>query len=147
MFLLKHFPQSYTIYHITINSIFHFNILVPFFSRYFFPGAFCIPAPNCKTCWLGLSWLKSQDFSSPPCGQNCLSLCLADGANQETSSRSGKEYVKAVYCHSAYLTYVQSTSWEMLDWMKHKLESRSPEEISITSNVQMIPPLWQKAKN
>ena len=147
MFLLKHFPQSYTIYHITINSIFHFNILVPFFSRYFFPGDFCLPAPNCKTCWLGLSWLKSQDFSSPPCGQNCLSLCLADGANQETSSRSGKEYVKAVCCHSAYLTYVQSTSWEMLDWMKHKLESRSPEEISITSNVQMIPPLWQKAKN
>ena len=45
---------------------------------------------------------------------------------QQTGSKSGKEYVKAVYCHPAYLTYMQSTSWEMLDWMKHKLESRLP---------------------
>ena len=52
---------------------------------------------------------------------------------QQTGSKSGKEYVKAVYCHPAYLTYMQSTSWEMLDWMKHKLESRLPREISITS--------------
>ena len=43
---------------------------------------------------------------------------------QQTGSKLGKEYVKAVYCHSAYLTYMQSTSWEMLGWMKHKLESR-----------------------
>ena len=48
---------------------------------------------------------------------------------QETGSKSGKEYVKAVYCHSAYLTYMQSTSWEKLEWMKHKLESRLPEYI------------------
>ena len=46
---------------------------------------------------------------------------------QQTGSKSGKEYVKAVYCHPACLTYMQSTSWEMLDWMKHKLESRLPE--------------------
>ena len=65
---------------------------------------------------------------------------------QQTGSKSGKEYVKAVYCHSAYLTYMQNTSSEMLDWMKHKLESRLPEEISITSDMQMIPPLWQKVK-
>ena len=52
---------------------------------------------------------------------------------QQTGSKSGKEYVKAVYCHTAYLIYMQSTSWEMLDWMKHKLESRLPREISITS--------------
>ena len=58
----------------------------------------------------------------------------------------GKEYVKAVYCHPAYLTYMQNTSWDMLVWMKHKLESRLLEEISITSDRQMIPPLWQKAK-
>ena len=58
---------------------------------------------------------------------------------QQTGSKSGKEYVEAVYCHSAYLTYMQSTSWEMLGWMKHKLESRLPEEISITSGTQMIP--------
>ena len=43
---------------------------------------------------------------------------------QQTGSESGKEYVKAVYCHPAYLTYMQSTSWEMLGWMKHKQESR-----------------------
>ena len=49
-------------------------------------------------------------------------------------------------CHPAYLTYMQSTSCEMLGWMKHKLESRLPGEISITSNMQMTPPLWQKAK-
>ena len=64
---------------------------------------------------------------------------------QQTGSKSGKEYVKAVYCHPAYLTYMQSTSCEMPGWMKHKLESRLPEEIS-TSDMQMTPPLWQKVK-
>ena len=58
-----------------------------------------------------------------------------------------KEYVKAVYCHPAYLTYMQSTSCEILGWMKHKLESRLLREISITSDTQMTPPLWQKVKN
>ena len=57
-----------------------------------------------------------------------------------------KQYVKAVYCHPAYLTSMQSTSCEMLAWMKHKLESRLPGEISITSDMQMIPSLWQKVK-
>ena len=52
---------------------------------------------------------------------------------QQTDSKSGKEYIKAVYCHTAYLTYMQSTSWETLDWKKHKLESRLMGEISITS--------------
>ena len=65
---------------------------------------------------------------------------------QRTGSKLGKEYVKAVYCHPAYLTYMQSTSWEMLDWMKHKLESGLPGETSITSDMQMTPPVWQKAK-
>ena len=65
---------------------------------------------------------------------------------QQTGSKSGKEYIKAVYCHPTYLTYMRSTSWEMLDWKKHKLESRLPGEISITSDMQMIPHLWQKAK-
>ena len=65
---------------------------------------------------------------------------------QQTSSKSGKEYIKAVYCHPAYLTYMQSTSCEMPGWMKQKLESRLPGEISITSDLQMTPPLWQKAK-
>ena len=53
-----------------------------------------------------------------------------------------KEYVKAVYCHPAYLTYMQSTSWEMLCWVKHKLESRLPGEISITSDMQKIGHDW-----
>ena len=61
----------------------------------------------------------------------------------QTGSKLGKEYVKAIYCHLAYLTY---TSCQMPDWMKHKLKSRLPGEISITSYIQMTPPLWQKAK-
>ena len=65
---------------------------------------------------------------------------------QQTGSKSGKESIEYIYCHPAYLTYMQSTSWEMLDWMKHKLESRLPGEISITSDMQMTPPLWQKVK-
>ena len=60
---------------------------------------------------------------------------------QWAASKLGKEYDKAVYCHSVYLTYMQSTSCEMLAWLKHKLESRLPEEISITSDMQMTPPL------
>ena len=65
---------------------------------------------------------------------------------QQIGSKSGKEYVNAVYCHPAYLTYMQSISWEMPGWKKHKLESRLPGEISITSDKQMTPPLRQKAK-
>ena len=68
------------------------------------------------------------------------------GMGQQTVSKSGKEYVKAVYCHRAYLTYMQSPSCEMPGWMNHKLESRLPGEIT-TSDMQMTPPLWQKAKN
>ena len=60
---------------------------------------------------------------------------------QQTDSKSGKEYIKVVYCHPVYLTSMQSTSWETLGWMKHKLESRLLGEISITSNTQMTPPL------
>ena len=58
----------------------------------------------------------------------------------------GKEYVKAVYCHPAYLTYMQSASFEMPGWLKLKLESRFLEEISITSDMHMTPPLWQEVK-
>ena len=66
---------------------------------------------------------------------------------QRTGSKLGKEYVKAVYCHPAYLTYMQSTLCEMLGWMKHKLESRLLGEISVISETQMIPLLGQKVKN
>ena len=66
---------------------------------------------------------------------------------QWTGSKSWKEYIKAVYFHPAYLTSMQSTLCEMPGWMKHKLESRLLGEISITSDRQMTPPLWQKSKN
>ena len=65
---------------------------------------------------------------------------------QWTGSKLGKEYVKAVYCHPAYLTSMYSTSCEMPGWMKHKLEPRLPGEISIISDMQMTPLLWQKVK-
>ena len=65
---------------------------------------------------------------------------------QQTGSKSGEKYVKAVHCHPAYVTFMQSTSFNMPDWMKHKLESRLPRQISITLGMQMPPTLWQKAK-
>ena len=65
---------------------------------------------------------------------------------QQNGSKSGKEDVKAVYCHPADLTYMQSTIMRNTGKMKHKLESRLPGEISITSDMQMTPPLWQKVK-
>ena len=78
-------------------------------------------------------------------------------ADQEATVRTGhgttdwfkleKEYVKVVYCHPIYLTSMQSTLCEMPGWMKCKLESRLPGEVSITSYTQMTPPLWQKVKN
>ena len=77
-------------------------------------------------------------------------------AGQEATVRTGhgttdwfqirKGVLKALYCHPAYLTYMQSTSWKMLDWMKHKLESRFLGEISITPDMQMTPHLWHKKK-
>ena len=66
---------------------------------------------------------------------------------QQSGFKSGKKYIKAVYCHPAYLTYMQSTSHEMPGWIKHKMESRLPEEISITSDMKTIPPLSQKEKH
>ena len=72
---------------------------------------------------------------------------LEQDTEQQTGSKLGKEYIKDVYCHPAYLTYMQSTSCKMLGWIKYKLESRLLGEISVTSDRQMRPPLWQKAKN
>ena len=85
-------------------------------------------------------------------------ICLLRNlyAGQETTVRTGhgttdwfqvgKEVRQGCVCHPVYLTYMQSTSFEMLGWMKHKLESKLPGEISITSDIQMTPPLWQKGK-
>ena len=88
-----------------------------------------------------ITWLASWEICLQVKKQQ-LELAM----EQQTGSKSEKEYVKAVYCHPTYLTSMQSTSWEMLEWMKHKLESRLPGEISITSDMQMTPPLWQKVK-
>ena len=98
-------------------------------------------------------WKILKDMGLP-----ALLTCLLRNlyAGQEATVRTGhgttdwfqigKGVHQAVYCHPAYLTYLQSTSCEMPGWMKHKLESRLPGEISITSDRQMTPPLWQKAK-
>ena len=82
----------------------------------------------------------------------CLPVCrskakLEPDMEQDTDSKLGKESVRAVYCHPAYLTYMQSISYKMLGWMKHKLESRLPREISITSEIQMTPASWQKTNS
>ena len=71
---------------------------------------------------------------------------LEPDKEQKTGSKLGKEYAKVVFCHPAYLTYMQSTSCEMPGWMKQKLESRLPGEISVTTDTQMTPLLWQKGK-
>ena len=71
---------------------------------------------------------------------------LEPDMEQRTGSKLGKEYIEAVYCLPAYLTFMQSKSREMLGWIKHKLESRLPEETAITSDMQMTPPLGQKVK-
>ena len=87
------------------------------------------------------SWRASWEICMQVKGQQ-----IELDREKQTGSKSGKEYVKALYCHPAYLTYMQSTSWETLGWMKHKLESRLPGRIPTTSNKQMTPPFCQKAK-
>ena len=90
--------------------------------------------PKHLTVWIMIScgkFLKRWEYQTtwPAPWEICMQVKkqqLELDMEQQTGSKSGKEYVKAVYCHSAYLTYMQSTSWEMLGWMKHKLESRLP---------------------
>ena len=94
-----------------------------------------------KRCEYQNTWLASWEICMQVKKQH-LELDM----EQQTVSKSGKEYVKAVYCHPAYLTYMQSTSWEKLGWMKHRLESRLPGEISITSDMQMTPPYGRKRR-
>ena len=107
--------------------------------------------PKPLTVWITTKCGKFLEMGIPD-HLTCLLRNLYAGQEatvmeQQTGSKSRKKYVKAVYCHPAYLTYMQSTSCEMPDWMKHKLESRLPGEISITSDMQMTPPSWQKVKN
>ena len=100
---------------------------------------------NCGKFWKRWEYQTTWPASWEICMQVKKQQLELD-MEQHTVSKSGKEYIKAVYCHPAYLTYMQSTSWEMPGWMKHKLKSRLLGEISITSGRQMTPPLWQKVK-
>ena len=100
---------------------------------------------NCGKFW------KRQGYQTtwPASWEICMQVRkqqLELDMEKQTGSKLGKEYVKAVYCHPACLIYMQSTSWEMPGWMKHKFESRFLGEISITSDRQITPPLWQKVK-
>ena len=96
-------------------------------------------------------FLKRWEYQTTLCAswETCMQAKkqqLEWDMEQWTGSKLGKEYVKAVYCHPTYLTYIQSTSYKMSGWMKHKLESRLQGEILITSDMQMTPALWQKLK-
>ena len=100
---------------------------------------------NCRQFWKRWEYQTTWPASWEICVQVKKQQLELD-MEQQIGSKSGKEYVKAVCCHPAYLTYMQSTLCKMPGWMKHKLESRLRGKISITSNTQMTPPLWQKAK-
>ena len=110
--------------------------------------------PKPLPVWITINWKILKEMGIPD-HLTCLLRNLYEGQEatvpldmeQQTGSKSGKEYIEAVYCLPAYLTYIQSTSCEMLGWMEQKLESRLLGEISISSAMQMAPPLWQKAKN
>ena len=99
------------------------------------------------TIWITTNWKILHDMGMPDTLPVSWETCMQikkqqsglDIDNEWTGSKLGKEYVKAVYCNPAYLTCMQSTSCKMLDWMKHKLESRLPGEISTTSGMQIIP--------
>ena len=110
--------------------------------------------PKPLTVWVTTNcgkFFKRWDYQTtwPASWEICMQVKkqqLELDMEQWTGSKLGKEYIKAVYCHPAYLTYMQSISCEMPGWMKHKLESRLLGEISITSDRQMTPPLWKKVK-
>ena len=100
---------------------------------------------NCGKFWKRWEYQTTWPASWEICRQDRKQQLELD-MKQQTGFKQEKEDIKAVYCHPACLTYMQNTSWETLDWKKHKLESRLPGEISITSDMQMTPPLWQKVK-
>ena len=100
---------------------------------------------NCGKFWKRWEYQTTWAASWEICTQVRKQQLEMD-MEQQTGSKQEKEYIKAVYCHHACLTYMQSTSWEMLDWRKHRLESRLPGEIAITSDMQFTAPLWQKMK-
>ena len=97
-----------------------------------------LTTPKPLTVWITTNWKILKEMGIPD-HLTCLMRNLYTGQEatvrldmeQQTGSKLGKKYVKAIYCHPAYLTYMQNTSCEMLGWMKHKLESRFPGEISV----------------
>ena len=107
--------------------------------------------------WITANWGKFPSLQEMGIPDHLTCLLRNLYAGQEGTVRTehgttdgsqlGEEYLKTVYCHFACLAYMQTTSYEMPDWMKHKLKSRLQAEISITSDMQMTPPLWQKLKN
>ena len=97
-----------------------------------------------STVWVTTNWTILKEMGIPdhlPCLLRNLQVKKQPDMEQWTGSKLGKEYVKAVYCHPAHLTYMQSASGELPGWMKHKLEQRLLGEISITSDMQMTPSL------
>ena len=114
-----------------------------------------LTTPKPLTVWITTNcgkFLKRWEYKTtlPASWEICMHVKKQQSEldmEQQTGSKSGKENVKAVYYHPAYLTYMQNTSYEILGWMKHKLEARLPGEISITSDMQMTPLLWQKVNN
>ena len=109
--------------------------------------------PKLLIVWIITNWKVLKEMGIP---DHLICLLRKLYAGQETTVRTdmeqwtgsklGKEYMKAVYCHFAYLTYMQNVKCKMLGWMKYKVESRLLGEISITSDMEMTPPLWQKVK-
>ena len=100
---------------------------------------------NCGKFWKNWEYQTTWPASWEICMQVRKQQLELD-MEQQAGSKLGKKYIKVLCCHYVYLTYMQSTSWETLGWIKHKLGSRLPGEISITSDMQMTPPLWQKVK-
>ena len=110
--------------------------------------------PKPLTVWITTNcgkFSKRWEYQTifPASWETCMQVKrqhLEPDMEQQTGCKSGKEYIKAVYCRLAYLTSMHSTSCEMMGWMKHKLEYRLPPKISITSDLQMLPLLGKKAK-
>ena len=137
----------------TTNSIFQFQLNMDNFKLLCYSPWGHKELDTILTVWITTNWKILQEVGIPD-HLTCLLRNLYAGKKQQleldmeqqTGSKLGKEYVKVVYCHPAYWTYIWSTSRQMPGWMKHKLESRLLGEITTTSDMQMTLPLWQKAK-
>ena len=118
------------------------------------PTSALLTMPKPLTMWITTNcgkFLKRWEYQTtwPISWEICMQVKkqeLEMDMEQQTGFNLEKEYVKAIYRHPAYLTCMQSTSCKIPDWMKHKLESGLPGEISTTTDMQMIPSLWQKVK-